>query len=288
MNLRGLDLGLIFPEAWSLRLAKVTATGSLEVGPYGVYFDVIDAQSPEGGTLEILGYRLPLTDVRIKRVGTTRAYPEDIYLHVLGMKTNQATTVGKGFFKDVYGYTPGVFTGIDMDVEIAHAADALNAVVSGAGLKAATFSGDRASLKLRLDGDFEALKLKLSTQQLNASWKVYALHKLESDVHLDLATPIHVDVKKFNFTSPAGGSVRSAGMLSAGGTKDAPPFSFKTRLDLNALDISPWILKQPSPSVVTSMDTSTSRVTFCVKVCRELISRISICSGRNDLTLRAA
>jgi autotransporter translocation and assembly factor TamB len=219
-DLDGLTAQFDFPGAWGLELRDIKAPASLLLQGSFVGWDAWDLDARGGGYLKIIEEVLPFDRVEVRRVATTREWPDHIFLDVKAARTGRTTLVGKGFFTGIYGYghAPGEEppAGIDLHAELDDAADALTAVAARHAIEGLRLHGERVRIAADLKDAFERLKITGRLEGLDAAFGSYELRALEVEFGLDLGDPMSIDVKSLRFLAPGGGGLAlSAGLKGA-------------------------------------------------------------------------
>ncbi len=160
-------------QAWGLVLDDVHGVGSLSVsardGTQSFAFEVRDADARRGGRLRILGggaaLALPFSRARLDRVATTPEAPDAIRLEASGIATGASTATLATTFNGVYGISrPRVEPGLNLQVEISDAADAIASVASSRGWQwPLALAGRGARLALDFGGPFAHLQVGART-----------------------------------------------------------------------------------------------------------------------------
>ena len=163
-RLDGIDVTFIQKD-WGLALRDVHAIGGLAFKGKTFTWEVTDAEFRSGGRLRILGEKaglaLPFERGRIDRVATNAEDPDNIHLTASGIATGASRTSGKGVFTGIYGITPASkHSGIDLDVRIENAANAVNAMAANRGLaRSVHVGGTGADVHLHLSQPFDRISL---------------------------------------------------------------------------------------------------------------------------------
>ena len=163
-RLDGIEVTFDLPT-WGLNLRDVHAIGGLAFKGKTFTFEVKDADVRGGGRLRILGqkngFALPIERGRLQRVATTAEDPDNIHLEASGVVTGRSRTSGGGVFTGIYGISPASkHQGIDFDVHIENAADAVNAIVVNRWLgRTVRVGGDAADLRLHFSQPFDAIAI---------------------------------------------------------------------------------------------------------------------------------
>ena len=164
-RLDGIDVTFIQKD-WGLALRDVHAIGGLAFKGKTFTWEVTDAEFRSGGRLRILeekaGIVLPFERGRIDRVATDAEDPDNIHLTASGIATGASRTSGKGVFTGIYGITPASkHSGIDLDVRIENAANAVNAIAANRGLASSVHvGGTGADVHLHLSQPFDCISTR--------------------------------------------------------------------------------------------------------------------------------
>jgi hypothetical protein len=223
-HLNGLQVRFDFPGAWGLELRDVhnakTPASLLVDGrkPFYVGFSAPDLEARAGGFLDIVHERLPWDRVKVRKVETTRAHPDDIFLDVESAETGASRLKARGFFKGIYGYgLPDEVkpppAGIAMHVDLDDAAAALQAVAKPHGFSGLTIGGDHATVRADLGGPFIGLQIAGHLEGVDVDQGGRPARNLRTDFSLNVADPISADLKGLSFDGGSGGTAQLGAKL---------------------------------------------------------------------------
>jgi hypothetical protein len=216
-RLDGVDATFDLPT-WGLVLRDVHGTGALALKPKSFTFEVKDADVLGSGRLRILGEKsgvvLPIDRGRLERVATTADDPDSIRLDASDVATGRSRTSGRGVFTGIYGITPASkHSGIDLEVHLANAADAINAIAAQRGLgKRVHVTGTDADVRLRFKQPFDRIAIEAGARGLDVTSKEIAAR----DVGFHLTTePMagRFHLERLSLASPEGGRVEAEASL---------------------------------------------------------------------------
>jgi autotransporter translocation and assembly factor TamB len=223
-RLGGLAVRFDFPGAWGLDLRDVhnpQQPASLLVDgrdPFYVGFSAPDLEARGGGFLDIVTERLPWDHLKVRKVETTRAHPDDIFLDVESADTGASRLTARGFFKGLYGYglpdnaippPPG----ISMHVQVDDAAPALRAVAKPHGIAGLTIAGDHATVSADLSGRFLALQIDGQLSGIDVDYQGRPARNLKTGFSLNVADPITAELKDLSFDGGSGGNAQLGAKL---------------------------------------------------------------------------
>lgn len=204
-RLEGLTAEFDFPGAWGLRLEDVHGDASLTIDGSFVGWDAQRLHARKGGYLRILeNETLPFDDVKVARVATTRAWPNDIFLEVEAGRTGRSVLSGKGYFTHIYDDAP---PGIDLRAAFDKAGDALSAVVKGHAIEGLSVSGPEATVKLALTEPFTRIAIAGEVAGLNVGYRGARAENLGLSLRFSAGEPLSVKVEDLHFKVPEGGRV---------------------------------------------------------------------------------
>ncbi len=218
--LDGIDTTLDFP-GWGLSVARVHARGNLAVGPAAggarptrspiiFTFDVSDADLGGGGVLRILDGRarveLPFSAGRIARVATTSDAPDDLRLDADGVTAGASRLAVHGAFTGLYGVSrPRKAPGIDLRAHLAHAADAVRAILARRKPPLpVTVGATDADLQLGFAGPFDNLRITAAARGFDLGLRGLDFRGVGFDVAIE-PTAARARVSALTFASPDGG-----------------------------------------------------------------------------------
>jgi hypothetical protein len=212
-RLEGVEATLNFPT-WGLQLRDVHGTGAIGLKGNAFTFEVTGADARGGGRLRILGEKsgivLPIDRGRIDRVATTADDPDSIRLDASGVAVGRSRLAGNGRFTGIYGITPASkHSGIEFDVGIDSAADAINAIAAHRGLgDRLRAGGDAAAVRLRFREPFDFIAIEAEASGLDL-----ASREIEArGVGLHMTTePMsgRFRLDRLSLASPAGGRLQA-------------------------------------------------------------------------------
>jgi hypothetical protein len=216
-RLEGVDATFDFPT-WGLVLRDVHGAAGLGLDGSTFTFEVTEADARSGGRLRILGEKsgivLPIDRGRIDRVATTADDPDSIRLDASGVAVGRSRIAGNGRFTGIYGLTPASkASGIEYEARIENAADAINAIAAGRGLKDRLRAGGGAAhLRLRFAQPFDHIAIEAEARGLDlASREIDA-----RDVGFHLTTePMdgRFRLERLSLASPEGGRLQAEARL---------------------------------------------------------------------------
>ena len=212
-RLDGIDVTFIQKD-WGLALRDVHAIGGLAFKGKTFTWEVTDAEFRSGGRLRILGEKaglaLPFERGRIDRVATNAEDPDNIHLTASGIATGASRTSGHGVFTGIYGISPASkHSGIDLDIHIENAANAVNAMAANRGLgRDVHVGGSAADVHLHLSQPFD--RVALDGRARGFDIKAYDLEARNLGAHV-VAEPQagRVRVDHLSLASPGGGHLEA-------------------------------------------------------------------------------
>jgi hypothetical protein len=212
-ELGDLDAIFDFPGSWGLELRHTHARASLiqsGVDPkHPIFgFDAGPVLSTGGGYLKILDDNvLPFDRVAIARVATTQEWSDDIFLDLTEADTGRSKLVGKGFFTGIYGATS--VPGIKLKANFTQAGDAFAGVAAGRKIDGLVVADGAApggaTADIDLHDEFAKLKVAAQFRNLDLAFDTNRALGVGFDLGFDNEAGT-VDVKKFGFGAPGGGT----------------------------------------------------------------------------------
>ena len=216
-RLDGVEVTFDLPT-WGLVIRDAHGIGALAVKNKTFTWEVKDADVRGGARLRILGEKtgvvLPIDRGRLDRVATTADAPDSIRLEASGVATGASRASCAGVFTGVYGISPdSKHSGIDLDVVVDDAADALNAIAAQRGLAKRVHAGGRgAHLRMHFSQPFDRVAIDARAQGLDVAG--FGVDARKVGFHLTtepIAGLFHLE--QLSVTSPEGGHLDASATL---------------------------------------------------------------------------
>jgi autotransporter translocation and assembly factor TamB len=207
VDLAGLNAVFDF-TGWGFELRNMHGLGSLDIDGEFVGWEAHHLTAREGSSLRITHEVLPFDHVEVSRAGTTRDWPDHIFMDLQAARTGRSSLKARGFYTHIYGYRGARDDpGIDMTATVTEAADAVGAVMAAHGIPGFRVSGKGTRLDVTLGDIFDKLKVTAVLSGLDVGFGRYEARGLALKGKMNLDDPLRVSLSDLSFSAPGGGKL---------------------------------------------------------------------------------